>query len=118
MKELKAKKNDELEWLHNRLWFGIIKHRFWRIGNIEGEIELRKIRKVTEKKNNIKRLKAEIKDIKEIQIEVIEYISLELLDDLNKKRKLIIEGIIKSEAKLDKLKIPKGVNDIIRKSIS
>ena len=45
LKELKAKKIDELEWLHNRLRFGIIKNRFWGIDDIEGEIELNKIEK-------------------------------------------------------------------------
>ena len=73
-----------------------------------GEIESRKIRKITEK-NNIKRL-----TIEEIQIETTEYNSLELLDDLNKKRNLIIEEIIKLEAKLEKLKIPKRVIDSVR----
>ena len=76
-----------------------------------GEIESRKIRKITEK-NNIKRL-----TIEEIQIEASEYNSLELLDDLNKKRNLIIEEIIKLEAKLEKLKIPKRVIDSVRKLI-
>ena len=76
-----------------------------------GEIESRKIRKITEK-NNIKRL-----TIEEIQIEATEYNSLELLDDLNKKRNLIIEEIIKLEAKLEKLKIPKRVIDSVRKLI-
>ena len=85
--------------------------RYWRRNRIK------KNQKNNRKKNNIKRLKTEIKEIEEIQIEAIKYNSLELLDDLNKKRKLIIEEIIKLEAKLEKLKIPKRVIDTVRKLI-
>ena len=78
-----------MEWLDNKLRFTTIKNRFWGIDDIEGEMELKKTRKITEKKiNNIKRLKTEIIEIEEIQTEATEYSSLELLDDLNEKRKL------------------------------
>ena len=39
------------------------------------------------------------------------------MDDLNKERKLIIKGIIKLEAKFEKVKILKKVIDIIGKSV-
>ena len=80
---------------------------------IEEGIELRKI---TRKRiNKIKRLKTQIEEIKEIEIEATEYNGLELLYDLNIEKGLIIEETNKIEAKMEKLKIPKRVIDIITK---
>ena len=61
MKKLKENKRDELEWLDNRLRFRAITSRIFEIDDIEGEIELRKVRKIIEKNiNNLKKLKMEI----------------------------------------------------------
>ena len=51
LKELKAQKFDELQWLDNRLRFERIKNRFLGKDNIEGETELRKIRNKRHKRN-------------------------------------------------------------------
>lgn len=84
-----------------------------RSDRIEEGIELRKI---TRKRiNKIKRLKTQIEEIKEIEIEATEYNGLELLYDLNIEKGLIIEETNKIEAKMEKLKIPKRVIDIITK---
>ena len=84
-----------------------------RSDRIEEAIELRKI---TRKRiNKIKRLKTQIEEIKEIEIEATEYNGLELLYDLNREKGLIIEETNKIEAKMEKLKIPKRVIDIIKK---
>ena len=53
LKELIAKKIDELAWLYNKLTFRIIKNIFLGKGDIGREIEFKKIRKMTEK-NEIK----------------------------------------------------------------
>ena len=61
LKKLKENKRDELEWLDNRLRFRAITSRIFEIDDIEGEIELRKVRKIIEKNiNNLKKLKMEI----------------------------------------------------------
>ena len=51
LEELKAKQNHALEWLDNRLRFRAIKNRFSGIDDIERETEIRKVRKITEKKD-------------------------------------------------------------------
>ena len=53
LKELIAKKIDELAWLYNKLTFRIIKNISLGKGDIGRETEFKKIRKMTEK-NGIK----------------------------------------------------------------
>lgn len=53
LKELIAKKIDELTWLYNKLTFRIITNISLGKGDIGREIEFKKIRKMTEK-NGIK----------------------------------------------------------------
>ena len=51
LEELKAKQNHALEWLDNRLRFRAIKNRFSGKDDIKRETEIRKVRKITEKKD-------------------------------------------------------------------
>lgn len=69
---MKIKKIDELEQLEKSLNFLAIKNRFWvRPNNPREELRLREITK--KKMNEIKKLKTEIKAMKRLRIEKIDF---------------------------------------------
>ena len=94
LKELETKKIEELE---RNLYFVVIKNRFCgRPNSIEEEL---KVRKITRKKKKDK-LKTEIKDMKKLKIEMVEYKSSKLLDDLNMEKAFEIDRIKEIEINL------------------
>lgn len=69
---MEIKKIDELEQLEKSLNFLAIKNRFWvRPNNPREELRLREITK--KKMNEIKKLKTEIKAMKRLRIEKIDF---------------------------------------------
>ena len=69
---MEIKKIDELEQLEKSLSFLAIKNRFWvRPNNPREELRLREITK--KKMNEIKKLKTEIKAMKRLRIEKIDF---------------------------------------------
>ena len=76
-----------------------------------------KLRKITRKKiNEIEGLETEIKEMKELKIQVIKLKSSKLLGDLNVEKGIEIEEIKDIGMKLEKLKIPTTmINTIINR---
>ena len=96
--------------------FVAIKNRYsGRPNNIKEELKLRNI---TRKNiNEIDRLETEIKEMKELKIEMIEHKSSRLLEDLNMEKGIEIQEIKEIEIKLGKLKIPKTIVSTTEKLI-
>ena len=96
--------------------FVAIKNRYLgRPNNIKEELKLRNI---TRKNiNEIERLETEIKEMKELKIEMIEHKSSRLLEDLNMEKGIEIQEIKEIEIKLGKLKIPKTIVSTTEKLI-
>ena len=96
--------------------FVAIKNRYsGRPNNIKEELKLRNI---TRKNiNEIERLETEIKEMKELKIEMIEHKSSRLLEDLNMEKGIEIQEIKEIEIKLGKLKIPKTIVSTTEKLI-
>ena len=85
-----------------------------KTNSIEEEIELRKVtrKKITE----VERSETEIKETKELNIEQ-ESKKIKLLEDLYFEKGYIIDEIIVTEIKLEKLKIPETTINAIKTSI-
>ena len=94
LKELENKKNRRVR---KKFIFCSNKKRFCgRPNSIEEEL---KVRKITRKKKKDK-LKTEIKDMKKLKIEMVEYKSSKLLDDLNMEKAFEIDRIKEIEINL------------------
>ena len=116
LKKLEIITIDELEELERKSNFAAMKKRFWKIPNsIKEKVKLREItrKKIIE----IETLETKIKEMKELEIVMIEDKSSKLLRDLNIEKEVEIERIRKIEIKLEKLKIPKTIVDAITESV-
>ena len=67
--------------------------------------------------NEIERLETEVKEMRELKIEMIEDKSFKLLGDLNMEKGIEIEEMKEIEIKLEKLKIPKTIVNTIKNLI-